>query len=221
MIVSAPGKFAVKTRLSTVLIVCFLVISLGPLALVATLSYVQARSRLSREITSRLRFIADDKARQLESYELEKKKLVTALAYSPTLMATMERLEQIYKHKGLAAAEYAEIDRRIRPFLAFRKEELEFRDLLLISLDGQVIFSLDREDDLGTNLRSGPYKDSPLAQAFENASELAQNGDLGICFLSAEPQGGRFHRGTLGKEGTIHRRTGRAARYRPNLGHFQ
>ena len=99
MIVSAPGKFAVKTRLSTVLIVCFLVISLGPLALVAALSYVQARSRLSREITSRLRFIADNKARQLESYELEKKKLVTALAYSPTLMATMERLEQIFKQQ--------------------------------------------------------------------------------------------------------------------------
>ena len=121
-----------KTRLSTVLIVCFLVISLGPLTLVATLSYVQARSRLSREITSRLRFIADYKARQLESYDLEQKKLVTALAYSPTLMATMERLEQIFKNKGLDTPEYAEIDRRIRPFLAFRKEELEFHDLLLI-----------------------------------------------------------------------------------------
>ena len=113
-----------KTRLSTILIACFLVISLGPLVLVAALSYSQAQSRLCREITSQLRIIADNKARQLESYVLEKKKTVTAFAYSPTLMATIGRLEQVFKNKGLDAPEYAEIDRKIRPFLTFRNEEL-------------------------------------------------------------------------------------------------
>jgi len=108
----------VKTRLSTILIACFLVISLGPLVLVAALSYSQAQNRLSREITSQLRIIADNKARQLESYVLGKKKLVTALAYSPTLMATIGRLEQVFKNKGLNAPEYAEIDWRIIRFPA-------------------------------------------------------------------------------------------------------
>ena len=135
-----------KLRLRTILIACFLVLSLGPLALIATSSYFQARSRLSGEITTRLRIIADNKARQLESYVLEQKKLVTALAYSPTLMATMGRLERVFKDKGLDAPEYAEIDRKIRPFLAFRKGELEFHDLLMVSLDGRVIFTLARED---------------------------------------------------------------------------
>ena len=110
-----------KTRLSTILIACFLVISLGPLALVAALGYSQAHSRLSKEITSQLRIIADNKARQLESYVLEKKKLVAALAYSPTLIATIGQLEQVFKNQGLDAPEYAEIDQKIRPFLAFRK----------------------------------------------------------------------------------------------------
>ncbi len=109
-----------KTRLSTILIACFLVISLGPLALVAALSYSQAQSHLSREITSRLRIIADNKAQELESYVLKQKKLVTAFAYSPTLMATIGRLEQAFRNKGLNAPEYAEIDRKIRPLLAFR-----------------------------------------------------------------------------------------------------
>ncbi len=103
-----------KTRLSTILIACFLLISLGPLALVTALSYSQAQSQLSKEITSELRIIADNKARQLESYVLENKKFVTALAYSPTLIATMGRLEQVFKNEGLDAPEYAEIDRKIR-----------------------------------------------------------------------------------------------------------
>ena len=84
-------------------------------------------------------------------------------------MATMGRLERILKDKGRDAPEYAEIDRKIRPFLAFRKEELEFHDLLMVSLDGRVIFTLAREDDMGTKPRNGPYKDSPLAQAFDHA----------------------------------------------------
>ena len=39
-----PGEFSVKTRLATILIACFLVISLGPLAVVAALSYSQAKA---------------------------------------------------------------------------------------------------------------------------------------------------------------------------------
>jgi len=193
----------VKTRLSTILIACFLVISLGPLALVAALSYSQAQSRLSREITSRLRINADNKARQLESYVLEKKKLVTALAYSPTLMATMGRLEEVFKNKGLDAPEYAEIDRKIRPFLAFGKQELEFHDLLLLSLDGQVIFSLAREDDLGTNLGSGPCKDSPLARAFDNASMLSTVEISDFVFHPPSNKVAAFIAVPLENEGTI------------------
>ena len=192
-----------KTRLSTILIACFLVISLGPLVLVAALSYSQAQSHLSREITSQLRIIADNKAQQLESYVLEKKKLVTALAYSPTLMATIGRLEQVFRHKGLNAPEYAEIDRKIRPFLAFRKKELEFHDLLLLSPDGQVIFSLAREADLGTNLKSGLYKDSPLAQAFDSASLLLTAEISDFVFYPPSDKVAAFIAAPLEKEGTI------------------
>ncbi len=192
-----------KTRLSTILIACFLVISLGPLALVAALSYIQAQRRLSREITSQLRIIADNKARQLESYVLEKKKLVAALAYSPTLMATIGRLEQVFKNNGLNAPEYVEVDRKIRPFLAFRKAELEFHDLLLLSPDGQVIFSLAREADLGANLRSGPYKDSPLAQAFDNASLLLTAEISDFVFYPPSKKVAAFIAAPVEKEGTI------------------
>ena len=192
-----------KTRLSTILIACFLVISLGPLVLVAALSYSQAQRYLSKEITSQLRILAGNKAQELESYVLGNEKLVTALAYSPTLMATIGRLEQVFKNKGLNAPEYAEIDRRIRPFLAFRKEELEFHDLLLLSPDGQVIFSLAREADLGTNLRSGPYKDSPLAQAFDNASLLLTAEISDFDFYPPSKKVAAFIAAPLEKEGTI------------------
>ncbi len=192
-----------KTRLSTILITCFLVISLAPLALVSALNYSQTRSRLRREITGQLRINADNKARLLESYLLGKKKLVTALAYSPTLMATMGRLEQVFKTRGLDDPEYAEIARRVNPFLAFRKDELEFLDLLVLSVDGQVLFSVARKNDLGTNVRSGPYKDSPLAQAFANASTSLRTESSDFEFYPPSNKVAAFIATPLEKQGTI------------------
>ena len=107
------------------------------------------------------------------------------------------------RNKGLDAPEYAEIDRRIRPFLAFRKEELEFHDLLLLSPDGQVIFSLAREKDLGTNLRSGLYKDSPLAQAFDSASLLLTAEISDFVFYPPSKKVAAFIAAPLEREGTV------------------
>ena len=197
------GETAVKTRLSTILIGCFLVISLGPLALVAALSYSQARSQLSREITSELRIIADCRARLLESYVRERKKLVTALSVSPTILASMEQLVQAFKTKGLDAPDYAEIDRRLRPFLAFRKDELEFHDLLLLSCDGHVVFSVAREKDLGTDLKVGPYKESPLAQAFHNASRSLTTEIADFDFYAPSNRVAAFVATPLKKEGKV------------------
>lgn len=45
-------------------------------------------------------------------------------------------------------------------------QALDFDDLLLIDVDGNVIYSLLEESDLGTNLKSGPYNDSSLADVY-------------------------------------------------------
>ena len=75
--------------------------------------------------------------------------------------------------------------------------------MLIVSLDGQVVFSLARGNDLGTNLRSGPYKDSPLAQAFDNASRLS-NTEISVFEMYAPSNKvTAFMAAPLEKEGTI------------------
>jgi signal transduction histidine kinase/CheY-like chemotaxis protein len=53
-------------------------------------------------------------------------------------------------------------------------EDGGYYDLLLMDSDGNVVFSAIRESDLGTNLNTGPYKDSALAQAHRDVSSLLQ-----------------------------------------------
>lgn len=49
---------------------------------------------------------------------------------------------------------------------AFRTivEEFDYYDLFLVDPDGRIVYSVEKEIDFGTSLRTGPYRDSQLAE---------------------------------------------------------
>src|SRR6202012_3963656 len=49
----------------------------------------------------------------------------------------------------------------------------DFRDALLLDLQGNVIYTVDKGPDLGTNILTGPYRESNLRGAYQKA--LASN----------------------------------------------
>ena len=64
-------------------------------------------------------------------------------------------------------------------------------------------FFLAREEDLGTDLSSGPYKDSPLAQAFDGASRLHAVEVSDTAFMPPGKKETAFIAAPLDNEGTI------------------
>ncbi|PJE01311.1 MAG: hypothetical protein CK427_11330 [Leptospira sp.] len=56
-----------------------------------------------------------------------------------------------------------------------------FYDLFLIDLEGNIIYSVSKEDDFGTNLLTGSYKDSNLSKVFQ---ESKNQGSIGIVSFS-------------------------------------
>ncbi len=161
-------------RLSTILVFYFLVISLGPVGVVTGLNYYQAQNRLHQTIATELRTIADSRVRQLEGFLTDKKTAVAALAHDPTLVEAMAALAATFSQQGLGGPTYQKIDAQIRPYLSRQRELMGYRDVLLLSLSGEVLFSVARDQDLGTNVKIGVYRGSPLARAFENASMLLE-----------------------------------------------
>ncbi|RJX74465.1 response regulator [Vibrio sinensis] len=47
----------------------------------------------------------------------------------------------------------------------------DFDDILLVDIDGNVTYSINKDDNYGTNLLSGRYKESNLGQAFHQLTE--------------------------------------------------
>ncbi|MEC9433715.1 MAG: methyl-accepting chemotaxis protein [Pseudomonadota bacterium] len=83
-------------------------------------------------------------------------------------------------------------DAHARHHVSYRafQEQRGYHDLFLISLAGDVIYSVAKEGDFGTNLTSGPYADSGLAAAFRRAAE-APRGEVAFAdYQFYAPSGG-------------------------------
>jgi methyl-accepting chemotaxis protein len=48
-------------------------------------------------------------------------------------------------------------------------------DIYMVNLDGDVIYSVNKKPDYGTNLKDGPYKQSGLARAYAKAMQLKRD----------------------------------------------
>jgi len=152
----------------------FLVISSIPVAVVATLAYRSGESNLRRQVTTQLDATAAAKVHQIESYLLERTRDVMTLAQTPSLIDAAERLDAAFRTGGLDSPGYHAVERDVRPFLTLYKVAAGYYDLFLVSADGNAIFSVNQGEDLGSNYRTGPYRDSGLARVFDNASTLME-----------------------------------------------
>lgn len=56
-------------------------------------------------------------------------------------------------------------------------ESRGYEDLLLVDMNGNVVYSVHKERDFATNLRSGDWKDSPLASLFEEIIAANNSGE--------------------------------------------
>ncbi|WP_339947022.1 methyl-accepting chemotaxis protein [uncultured Albimonas sp.] len=79
--------------------------------------------------------------------------------------------------------------RHHRTYRGFQKER-GYRDLFLISPEGEVVYSVAKESDFGENLLTGSLSDSGLAEAFRQARALKPGETAFVDFSSYAPSGG-------------------------------
>ncbi|CAH0539610.1 methyl-accepting chemotaxis protein [Vibrio marisflavi] len=69
---------------------------------------------------------------------------------------------------------YDIIHKQYHPFIKHFLESFGYYDIFLVDLEGNIVYSVFKELDYATNLRSGPYQGSGISKAFlaaENKSE--------------------------------------------------
>ena len=154
------------SSLSARLMVWFLVISLLPLSALGLSAYFNAKTSMQHEAMDRLIGLSRLKAQRLEDYFIKTSNLLVSLSRTRSIERALQSAETVVKADGIYSLNFAAIEKVYQPVFRHYIETNEFHDLFLIANDGTVVFTLARESDLGTNLRTGAYQDSQLAHAF-------------------------------------------------------
>jgi len=218
-----------RPKIVTKLVVSFLLIALVPMAIVSSLAYFSAKQQLTERVTKGLLAAAESKAYQIEGYFLARKRDVTTLSHTPTVMDAMERFNKVFEMRGsgfarpsvgrggieskasrsphqsewLDSLEYGEVDRQVRPFLTYYQESAGFSDLFLISPKGDAVFSINKGEDLGSNYKAGAYKDSELAKVFDHASTLLETEVSDFGYYPATNESAAFIASPIIKGGAV------------------
>lgn len=160
------------------LLLGFLLLSPLPLAGLTWL-YVQAfQHTLQQSVMESLSSLADKKAEQINAYLDERLKdaqlLAKSFAAQDILLAHTARDKETINGNS--------VERIYRDYFLTMFESVGYYDMLLIDIDGNVVFSIQHESDYGSNLNTGPYRTSALADAQREAIAV-----LDIIITQAKP----------------------------------
>ncbi len=160
----------INTRhISTKIIIYFLTAVLLPLLIVAFVTYEVSKAEIERIVTDNLEFIVDDRVEEIEKFINERKHELTVLGESSSIFELMDKIETTIIQDGFESEEYSNVSRELQLLISRYLDLDRYYDVLLVSKKGDVIFSLVRKSDYRSNLLSGPYKDTNLANAVKKS----------------------------------------------------
>ena len=137
---------------------------------------------LRREAFSKLEGIQNAKKIQIEDYFRDRIKLLDDVQMNLRFTGGIGLFTDVFP-LGVDSAEYKELVKKREKGFSIFMDNFGFYDVFLIDPDGNVVYTVAKESDLGENLKTGSLRNSGLAKAFEKS----RNGHVIIDFAWYEP----------------------------------
>jgi diguanylate cyclase (GGDEF)-like protein/PAS domain S-box-containing protein len=131
----------------------FLLLSLLPLLGLSGANYWYQKTLYEAQAQEHLQLILDQKTDAIGEHLQRVEEEMELLALSPDVRAIFER-------GSLKPDE----ERRVRAVVG----KYRFHDLFLIETEGEIVYSVQKEDDFGSNLFRGPYSMTNLGRVYRN-----------------------------------------------------
>ncbi|MCK4920840.1 MAG: GAF domain-containing protein, partial [Bacteroidales bacterium] len=147
----------------------FLVIALIPAFYLSYSSFNKTRQIIEKIELNTLISIAEERAHTIDNFLSEREKDINAQIENPFIIDAMETMIGQFTRNGINSAQYKLEEKRISPFLSSIQKQLELHDLFFISPDGDIVFTVAKEADLGNNLLKDAFKDTELEKVFNSA----------------------------------------------------
>ena len=156
-------------KITSKLIIWFLFISLIPLSIAIYVSYDNSQKLLKEEIRHSLLAVADNKANQIETFLYRIKKDAVTLSSAEEIVEATEKFTEAFENYGIGSPQYDNIDNEFRPMLTYYQRSFGYDDIMLVSLDGDVLFSAKEVKEPVSLYEIALRTESELADVFIKA----------------------------------------------------
>ncbi len=167
---------------------------------------VETVNTLREEAFSKLEVAQMDRMVQIEQYFNTVTNNVLAMKNNPTTQQALADFEKAFKAEGnkTGGPSWTEAEKKWGPIFANLMKNDGYYDIFLIGVNGDVLYTVSKESDLGENLLQGELKSSGLADAFRGTQDedisfadfepYAPSGDKPAAFLagSVKDSNGKF-----------------------------
>ena len=179
---SVSLKQLYQVGLTRTLLVWFLLLSLLPLTVVSGIEYLQSEQALRTDTLKALTQRTDLQATFISNWFDYRFRDLRAQAENDSNTVFLQNLETGFKNSGQPLEQFIG-SYRWETIVASHKNHLHslsqiydyYYDIFLIDLQGNILFSVTRESDLGTNLFTGPYKETLFAATVKQSLTTGQS----------------------------------------------
>ncbi len=155
-------------RIRTKLLIAFLAVGVIPFAIIAITSLNRSSAVISKQVFDQLKTVQEIKKAQVEELFKRCRSDMMVLSKNPALPEAIPWLLMSFNEdRSMKKEAYEFTVAKYGAFLGQFISEYGYYDLLLITKDGDIVYSSKQESDLGQNVLTGPLKGSHLNTCFQ------------------------------------------------------
>ncbi len=176
-------NMTIKTKLIGSLVLAALI----PMIILAVISINRSGEALEQSAFDQLSAIRAIKHTQISSLFEERKGDVEVYAANSAVQMAMDRFNSAYTQYGINSDTWKKWDNLHGPKLEIYTNIYGYYDLFFINTEGEVVYTVAKEGDLGQNVRTGQLANSPLGKAFKEGLKKTSLIDFAWYDVSNEP----------------------------------
>ena len=187
--------------IGTKLTAMFLIVAIIPIAIIGFMGNSSMENALEKSEYNQLEAVGTLKSDQIISFLDRKFRDMKMLSQATNTIDAFDMLKEFHDNGGalkngsfdIENSKYKKIYDKIDPFFREYSNMYNFYDMFFICKDhGHVMYTVSRENDLGTNLDIGEYRESGLAQLWKTIVETGEPAMVDFSFYAVSNSNASF-----------------------------
>lgn len=166
-------KIKWSKSISTNLLKWFLLLSLTPIVIISFLVYKDSSDTLYKSVSSELDHSSSSYIHFIQNWFNYRQTDIKTWSSNKNTIEFMDALDETFSASKKSTKEYVKSPLYVLLTEAYENDFIELSreydyiyDIFLISVKGDILFTVSKENDLGTNLLNGEYASTRFAKSF-------------------------------------------------------